>query len=167
VPAPLDPAVREAIEAAIREGEGARAIARAHGVAQSTVSRIGRQLEKNGTLESPAFDRSKAKCATAARVADLADLHASEAVEAYDAAVTVRGMFFAERPVMVGKGDDAVVLNLPPAARDLKDLAIAYGILLDKSRQLVSVDDPADQGKAAVLTLVDELRANRAARAVS
>lgn len=76
MPAPLDPAKREAIEEAIRAGELSRnAIARQHHVAQGTVSRIARRLEHDG--EPPAFDRAKVAAATHARTEDMASRRAA------------------------------------------------------------------------------------------
>ena len=70
MPKPLDPAKRQAIEQAIRDGAGQcsrNGIARQFGVAASTVSKIATEAG----IE-PAFDRSQTVNATRAKAVDLA-----------------------------------------------------------------------------------------------
>jgi hypothetical protein len=172
VPAPLDPAKRAAIEQDIRDGLISRnAIARAHTVSASTVSGIARALEANPDEPTvvEAFDRSIAKRATAAKAADLASRRATLAILAMDDAERIRARFWEEVPTVIGRGDDREVEMLPPDAKDIKELAIAFGIMVDKSRALDTSDvDPAKQAAGVVTDLFAGLRAQRdAERAAS
>lgn len=72
MPAPLDPDKRDAIADAIRAGGKRNDIAREHHVSPSTVTRIGRDLEDKGELDTPAFDRTKTESASRARAKDNA-----------------------------------------------------------------------------------------------
>lgn len=172
MPAPLDPAVRAAIETELRDGTllSRNALAKKHGVSGATVTKIARALEADPDepVEVP-FDRTATSVAVAARAQDVAnDLksrRAAEAVAAFEDAVKLRESLWTERRVVVGRGDSAHIEHIDPTARDQKELAIAYGVFIDKSRQLEAAEaDPAADGKAAVRNLVDELRARRAAR---
>lgn len=72
MPAPLDPAKRAAIADAIRAGGMSRnAIARALGVSAGMVSKVARELEEAGQVDT-AFDRSNTETATRAAQVDNA-----------------------------------------------------------------------------------------------
>jgi len=165
MPAPLDPDLRAAVENDIRTGVKSRnQIARDHHVATGTVSRIARQLEANGDIDTPtAFDRSKIEAASRARATDNAARRAELEARFLDAAVDELDALKA--PTVVGQfgGRDNVwsdkAFDLPPhnvratlvatAARAAKAAADLAG---------AGQADPAEQGKAAVLQLVDAIR---------
>lgn len=167
MPAPLDPTVRAAIEQDVRTGGKSRnAIARAHNVSGATVSKIANALEQNTEhpLPGPAFDRSQTKRATADRAVDLADRRVRLASLALDDAEAIRARMWEPYTTMTGKGDDAHPVTLEPAPKDIKELAIAFGIMVDKSRTLEGdTDNPVEQAAGAVSSLLAGLRAQRAA----
>lgn len=169
MPAPLDPEKRAAIEDAIRHARdtdpprSSHHIAQEHGVAQSTVARIAKQLEAAGQLPGPAWDRTKTENASRARATDNAARRADLEARFLDAAVSELDAL--KVPTVVGQfgGRDNVwserEFALPPhnvratlvatAARAAKAAADLAG---------AGQADPAEQGKAAVLQLVDAIR---------
>jgi hypothetical protein len=111
VPKPLDAAVRAAILTDIRAGTLSRnAIARKHGVAQSTVTKLAKD-----TGDTTAFDRSQTKKATAAAVADNASERAAQSAQ----------MLRLTRVAM-----DRLAATLPSASPMVA--VTAFGILADK-----------------------------------
>ncbi|MEV7011564.1 winged helix-turn-helix domain-containing protein [Streptosporangium sp. NPDC051022] len=125
---PLDDKTRAAILNDIRVDEkSCRGIAREHGVDPGTVSRIAKQA---GITD--AFQRGKTKKATEAAQADAASDRAS---------LATASLVVAKRALK--RMDEA----LPQASA--RDAAVAFGIAVDKHRQLVEMDrDP--EGLAAV-----------------
>ena len=167
MPAPLDPAVREAIEADIRAGGKSRnRIAREHGVGTSTVSRIAAALEAAG--ESVSFDRTGTRAATEAAQADNAERRARLEAEflrraeaelaACDEGVIV-GQFGGRDNVWSDRWFDkaphnvrsTLVSTAQRAAKAAADLAN------------IGAGDPTEQARSHIRTLVDELRTERQA----
>jgi transposase-like protein len=146
MPAPLDPAKRQAIADAIRAGGHRNAIARTHGVSPSTVTGIAKQEGIDG-----AFDRAATKKATeAARVDAAADAMA----------MAVRWRTFS--------GDVLSSLERVTAEQwdevPLLDRARIAGIAVDKAIALQRTGDPdADASQTLVAELIDGLRARVAA----
>lgn len=168
MPAPLDPAKREAIEADVRAGNLSRnRIAKAHGVGTSTVSRIAAALAEQGV---PTFDRSSTAAATRAAQVDNAERRARLEAEFLRRAEAELAQ--CDEPVIVGQfgGRDntwaerefdraphnvrsTLVSTAQRAAKAAADLA------------LVGAGDPAEQARSSVRDLVAELRAQREAAA--
>lgn len=122
---PLDQRTIDAILASIDAGKSRNEAAREHGVSASTVSRIAA-----GNARS--FDRSRTKSATEAAQADAAADRAS---------LATASLMVAKKALK--RMDEA----LPKASA--KDAAVAFGIAIDKHRQLVDMDrDP--EGLSAV-----------------
>lgn len=147
MPAPLDPAKREAIAADIRAGNPRNEIARWHEVSGSTVTKIARELE----AESPgvvAFDRSATKSATEARSTDLAAKKAELAQLLMEDAFWLRTRMREESfQGMDGKGEDAEPIYSLPGGRDTQAFMTAIGIAIDKVGVLTRDDS---EGLAAV-----------------
>lgn len=107
------------------QGKNRNAIAREIGRAQSTVSKIARELGLT-------FDRSRTAKATEAKVADAKERRAELATLALDDAHAMRARALAA-----------------DTGRDARDYAAAYGVFVDRHLRLIEVD--ADQqGLAAV-----------------
>jgi len=166
MPAPLDPAKREAIEADVRAGVLSRnKIARQHGVGTSTVSRIAAALAEAGV---PTFDRTSTERATRAAQVDNAQRRARLEAEflrraeaelaACEQGVTV-GQFGGRENVWSDRWFDVAPHNVRStlvstaqrAAKAAADLAS------------IGAGDPAEVARSNVRALVDELRTARAA----
>lgn len=160
MPKPLDPDKRAAIEQAIRNSNGRsrNAIARDHGVAASTVTKIANQAGN-----ADAFDRSQTRNATRARSVDLADARLrlqerwlGKANEALDRS---------ERECLVyafgGKENDynQRVLDLPPAA-DYRSFVTAAAVATDKMLALAKHD--TSDGSDGAKSMLGELAAGLA-----
>ncbi|WP_202512658.1 hypothetical protein [Streptomyces sp. SID3343] len=142
MPPRLDDTVRAAILVDIRAGKLSRnAIARAHGVSSSTVTVIAREAGR-----ADAFDRSKTKTATRARVVDLAAQRAELKSALLTDAERLRRRawepysYYERGP----DGPELVTLTLPPL-RETREAYTALGIALDKHLKL----DVHDQGDGA------------------
>ena len=137
MPRPIEQAKREAILADIEAGElTCRAIAEKHGVAASTVSALA---------PAGAFERSQTQKATSAKSALMAERRAAQAFE--DLAVSDLAL--------------KRLKELIPRARSVKDVAIAYGITVDKHLVLARFDsdDGASDAASLVKGLADGLSA--------
>lgn len=154
MPKALDPAVREAIEQAIRDGQTRNAIAREHGVSGSTVSKIGKELETREGL-GPAFERSQTKRARLRRSDDLAARRTELAQLLMDDAFALRLKQWETQPQLMvvprkGGGAEIEIVQVAATSTDHRNYATAVGINVDKVRQLT---DGADQTAAAVSLL--------------
>lgn len=121
---------REAILADLRSGMSVRATAREHGRDKSTVSALA---SKAGV----AVDGTQTAAATERRMADLRDSWVSEAEAALQGAQRLRGQLFAGGTVYTwhqGEYREQRVDQLP--AGELRNLAVAYAVLVDKSLAL-------------------------------
>lgn len=126
--------IRAAILADIRASGHSRArLARDHGVSPDTISRIAREAG----VDQP-FARTMTKNAVEAVQADNRAARAREAAGSIHDAQTMR-----ERAL------------LADTARDAKDYAIAYGILVDKHAVLTRID--ADPGVESARSLLGDL----------
>jgi hypothetical protein len=128
----ITPEQREAIADAIRAGQGRNEIARDHDVSVGSVTNIAREIDQP-------FDRSATKAASAARVADGA------------AARTT----LAHKSIGVAQQLLDRLAELASEARDVRDVAIAYGIATDKHLQLARFD--SDDGASEAVSLVKGL----------
>lgn len=127
---------RAAILDDIRNGGTCRGIARKHGVAPATVASIARENNIDD-----AFERSQTKTATAAREVDNRSRRAELAAAALDVA-------------------QAALESIPNALANAsaRDLAIVYGVLVDKHLALERVsDDGADAARSMLARLGDAL----------
>jgi transposase-like protein len=145
VPRPTPPEKRAAIIADIRAEKSAHQIARDHGVAQSTVSRIASQ-------EGLSFDRSATKRATEAHVADLKALRAATSRRFLEEANKALDRLGESYIVFGFGGKDNVYrqheLDLPPAG-ELRNFMTAAAVAFDK-HLAADRHDNDDQGLAAV-----------------
>lgn len=164
MPPPLDPVKRAAIEDAIRSGGMSRnQIAREHEVAQGTVSRIARALEAAG--EPPAFDRAAVEAATQARAKDNAQRRAD--LEAEFLAVAAEQLAQRDRPCVWGnfggKENTYAEQELERPTFGMVSTLVSTAARAAKAAADLAAggDNPAEQGRAGVRTLVDELRAKR------
>lgn len=139
MPAPIPDDERAAILDDVRAGQlSCKAIGRKHGRSASAVSGIAKAA---GIVD--AFGRSQTKEATAARVADQAERRA----ELADLNLTVAAEALVKlREVLV-------------RARGVKDVAIAYGVLVDKHLVLAPPTDGAEEGRRRIVEFMDALRA--------
>lgn len=136
----LPPAKRRAIEEAGREalmsGRSVRSIAKEFGVAPSTVTRIFQRADPPIVV-----DRSKTAPATEARIEDMKARRAKIAEDALNEVTRMLGLMTAPHTV-VGWHQGAAsehVLDRPTSG-DVKNYAIAIGILIDKHTQLARFD---------------------------
>lgn len=122
MPARLDDAKRAAILADIDAGtHAARAIAKKHGVSQSTVSKLAKDNGKHG-----AFDRTKTAHATRAKQADAAELRVSLALRNLARAHRIHDRLDAgtfETKHVAADGRVITVRTDDPAPLDEKNLA--------------------------------------------
>lgn len=149
MPARLPDDKRAAILADIDAGLRCREIARKHGVACSTVSKLARE---NG--DSNSFDRTRVKIATEAARVDAAARRSAIATRLLD--VAERLLDQTTQPHLVhyfGGRDNTYAEHLldQPTTGDIRNLLVSAGIALDKHRVLADMDrDP--EGLAAVDT---------------
>jgi transposase-like protein len=134
MPKPIAPELREAIVASIKNaqatGKSAGQIAREHGVARSTVTKIADQAGL-----SAAFERTQTAKAARAKQVDNAAKRARLQSDLLDDAQKFRARAWSPYKVAVmgPDGAETVTLPLPP----LPDAARAYtaiGIIIDKDR---------------------------------
>jgi transposase-like protein len=145
MPAPLDPAKRQAIAQAIRDGGKRNEIARQFEVSPSTVTLIAQQ---DGIED--AFDRTTMKRATEARQADLAERRAELARLLMDDAHRLRAQLWQPCTVYKFGGKDNTLnsVDLPePDFEGKRNLMTTVGIAVDKIGVLTRDDS---QGVAAV-----------------
>lgn len=157
MPAPLDPAKRQAIEQAIRDGAGHRSrngIARQFGVAASTVSRIA----TDAGIED-AFDRSNTVNATRAKAVDLSA--ARLALQERWVAKANEALDRSEKPCVVyafgGRENtfESWEFELPPAS-EYRSFVTAAAVATDKLVALAKYDaggEEADDAKSMLTAL--------------
>ena len=155
MPPPLDKTVREAILEDIRAGKlSARAIAKAHGVGVSTVSRLAAKEHVGDRWE-----RSKTRTATRAREADnaarrsaLAARRLDLAEALHDDAQRLRAQLWQPQEYFDwgGKDHDFDTHTTPePTPSDKRALMGAAAVAVDKSLKLVPPTDEAGTEAAA------------------
>lgn len=140
---------RAAILADIQAGaKGRNQIARDHGVALSTVTKIAKD---SGTAD--AFDRTQVEIATRAVVADNRSRRARIASELLDDVARFRQRAWSpytyyERGM---EGPELVTLDLPPL-KEAKEAYVAIGISLQRHAELEKLDaDRGDEGARSML----------------
>lgn len=139
MPAPLDPARREEIAQAIRDGAGTRSrnsIAREHNVSPSTVSKIA---EEAG-IENP-FDRTLLARACEAKTVDNRARRAQLAEDHLSDAIRLRERIWQPASVVTPQGE-VVVIELPNA-QDVRHFMSAVGQAIKVSME-VERHDAAD-----------------------
>src|SRR5579859_4412382 len=132
MPAPLAPRVRAAIlkdiEAAQAQGRSAGQIARAHGVARSTVTKIAAE-----TGNADAFERTQTLKGARAKAADNKAKRAQLQSDLLDDAQRVRARIWGPCKVVVGGPDGAQIVELDEAPLEgIKAGFTAIGIIVDK-----------------------------------
>lgn len=134
---PVDAKTRARIEAMARTGQHSRnAVAREFGVSPSTVSRICREATPPIT-----FDRSATSAAVEAHARDLKAQRATLAQDVLDEARAVLAKF-QQQHVKIGwyQGMASEHIMDGPESGDVKNYAIALGVLVDKHLVLVRED---------------------------
>jgi len=129
VPKPLADDIRAAILDDIRAGKlSARAIAKHHGVAPSTVSKLAADSGVAG-----AFERAQTVKATAARKADTDAKLAEQLAEMIDDVGRLRARIWGPYDQVASGREGAEVVTLPmPPLRDVQAGYTSIGIILDK-----------------------------------
>ncbi len=159
MPAPLAPSKRAAIlkdiKAARAHGKSAGQIARAHGVARSTVTKIAGE---EGLPD--AFERSQVLKAARAKQSDNKAKRAQLQSDLLDDAQKLRHRAWSPYKLVVGsaEGAEVVTLELPP----LPDVRAAYtsiGIIVDKSVAIEKHDSggDAEAAKSVLAAVMDGL----------
>lgn len=152
----LPPAKRRAIEEAGREallsGRSVRSIAKEFGCAPSTVTRIFQRADPPIVV-----DRSKTAPATEARIEDMKARRARIAEQALDEVTRIIGLLNSPH-VVVGWHQGAAAEHTVdrPNPADVKNYAIALGILIDKHQQLARFDSD-DRDLSAVDAWLDHI----------
>jgi hypothetical protein len=147
LPAPIDPAKRQAIITDIKAGKPRNQIARDHGVSGSTVTNIAK-AEKIPS----AFDRAQTQNATRAKRFDAAAARAQLVQDLYADAQRFRARGWASYTQIVSgpAGSELVTTKMPPL-RDQQAAYTALAICVDKAVRLEQVDAADGQdGVAAV-----------------
>jgi len=162
MPAPLDPAVREAIENDIRAGLKRNEIARKHEVSGATVTNIGKKLEADGA--GPAFDRSGTKRATEAREVDSAESRSRLRALLLADAHRLREQLW--KPCTIhhfgGKDNTLASLDLDqPTFADQRQIMTTVGIAIDKIVRLDGGDQAEQQAASLIQSLVEDIRSRR------
>jgi hypothetical protein len=149
LPAPLDPAKRQAIIADIKAGKPRNQIARDHHVSGSTVTKIAREIPT-------AFDRAQTQNATRARRFDAAAARAQLVRDLYEDAQRFRSRGWSEYTQIVSgpAGAELVTTRLPPL-RDQQAAYTAVAICLDKAVKLEAVD--SQDGAADAKSLLGQI----------
>jgi len=135
---PVDPKTRKRIlEMASESPQPSRnAIARECGVSPSTVTRLVAEA-----LPDHRWDRADARAAVAAKAVDMKAARSEHAAGLLDDMGKLRASFFADRKrVHFSVTNGREEYSAPPTPGELKDLAVAYGILVDKHLVLVRHD---------------------------
>lgn len=155
MPAPLDPAKREAIADSIRKGAGTascRGIAAEHEVSPSTVRTIAKEI---GLPE--AFARTQTKNATRAKVADAASRRAGLATTMLDLAERIAQRAREPYTVIIATKDDVFREQLDePPLDQVRQAMTALGIAVDKHIALIKFDT-RPEGNELALSLLDRL----------
>jgi hypothetical protein len=134
------------IKAARANGTSARQVARVHGVAAATVTRIARD---HGLAD--AFERSQTEKATRAHEADCKALRAQLKLDLLADAQKLRARIWGTHQVVVStpQGAEVVTLAENPLA-EMRSGYTALGIAVDKSIRLEQHDAEGGDGLAAV-----------------
>lgn len=144
MPAPLNPAKREAIITDIKAGKPRNQIARDHSVSGSTVTKIAK-------AEQIAFDRAQTENATRARKFDAAAARAQLVQDLYGDAQRFRKRGWDPYTQIISgpAGSELVTTKMPPL-RDQQAAYTAVAICLDKAVKLEQVDsqDGAAEAKS-------------------
>lgn len=154
MPRPLADDIRAAILADIRAGKlSARAIAKKHGVASSTVSKLA---SDNGVAN--AFERTQTEKATRAQEKDSRARRAELAAALLDDAARLRERAWQPYTVVVGtaQGAERVTLDLPPLG-DVRSAYTAVGIVVDKHLALDRHDHTGAAGADDVRSMLGDL----------
>lgn len=157
MPAPLDPAKRDAILADIRDGRLSRnAVAKKHGVSGATVTKIA-----NAEGLTAAFDRTQTKRATASKLADLASKRAALAELLMDDAFAVRDRAWQMQTVfgVNGRTGEVVTAEIPASAGDVRNFYTSVGVIVDKVNALTRDEGGAAAASGLIKDLVDGIRA--------
>lgn len=144
---PVDPQTRERIVELGRIGAPTwtrNAIAKEVGVSPSTVSRICAAADPPVT-----FDRSATAAATEARQADLKDLRGDLSRALLDDVAKIRERFWAPMARSHVAFGEVTRWESPADPSELRNLAIAAGVLIDKHIALVRIDS-GDRDLSAV-----------------
>lgn len=119
-----------------RDGHSTRAIAAKVSVSASTVSKVCRNAEPPIT-----FDRARTKAATQARVEDAKAHRTRIARGLLTDADTIRTQLFEQRTrVHYSVTGGRQEYTAPPTPSELRELAVAFGVLLDKHLALARFD---------------------------
>lgn len=156
MPAPLDASKRAAILTDIKAGKLSRnAIARAHGVSSSTVTKLARD-----TGDATAFDRSQTEKATRAVEIDNRARRAIIAAELLNDVAHLRERAWSPYTVVVGtaQGAQKVTLDLPPLG-DVRSAYTSIGIVLDKHLALDRHDNSGGAGADDAVSMLTNLAA--------
>lgn len=158
MPAPLDPALREAIAASIRTKAGTascRGIAAEHGVSTGTVRRIAKEINL-----PDAFARANVKNATRARTADMASRRALLAEQMLTIAERLASRVTEPYTVIVATKDDVFREQLDELPLDqARQGMTALGIAVDKHIALIRFDTTPDSGSAEAHSLLSAVAA--------
>lgn len=153
MPRPIDDELRAAILDDINAGQLSRnAIARKHDVSASTVTKVARQAKK-----PDAFDRSKTRDATRARMADIADLRSRLALRNLARAHRVHDRLDAdtyEVKVVAADGRVVTVRTPDPPALDEKNLAAAVASYANAADRLAP---PNTDTAGSVRSMLDKI----------
>lgn len=151
MPPRLPDAKRAAILNDITAGKlGNREIARKHGVAPATVTKIAK-----GAGRADAFERSQVENATRAVVADNRSRRAKLASDLLDDAERFRARAWAPYSYYERgqAGPELVTLDKPPL-KEAKEAYVAIGIALDKHVVLEKLDSGTSDAAASLLDAV-------------
>lgn len=156
MPNRMAPELRAAILEDIRAGGKSRnQIARAHGVAASTVGKIAAD---EGIAD--AFDRTHALKGARAKAVDNRATRAQLESDLLDDAQKLRKRAWSKYTVVVGgpEGAETVTLDLPPL-QDVRAAYTAIGIIVDKSVVIEKHDsgDDAEAAKSVLAAVMDGL----------
>lgn len=130
--------------------EGVNAAARAHAVARSTVTKWARAAG----VRTVAVSRTTA--ATQAALMTSKHRRAQLKTSLLDDAEQIRRLILSPTQVMIG---GELVTMTHPSPRDMRDLAVSLGILIDKHNVLESLDsnEGTEQAKSMLSALAEQL----------
>jgi transposase-like protein len=165
MPPPLDPDKRHAIAQAIREGGHRNAIAREHDVAGSTVGKIAKELEAQGELDAPPFDRAQTQRAREALDQDQALNRARLQALLLSDAHRLREQLWL--PCVMhnfgGRDNTHNSIDLPqPTFEQQKAIMSAVSLAVDRVVRLDNRSEEAEKQAASLIKgLVDDIRSRR------
>lgn len=135
--APVDSKTRARVRKLAREGKGRNEIAKLCKISSSTVTRICAQARPPIT-----FDRTATEAATAAVVVDAKARRAQLSSDVLDSARALRNLLTAPHEVIHWHKDGEMLRGQidKPTSGDVKNYAIALGILVDKHVALTKLD---------------------------